>query len=337
MMYVAKLKLAAALVVAATVVTGGGVAVYQVTDDNGANAAPAATVAQVDPAEPAAKGAVARKPMPPMTAGVSQTPIIVVGTVQASRVVANSERLPSGTWTLPRTRVAARVTEIIKGYAAPVIEFDVLGLGFESGKSYVLLLDQEQLEVTDRFGKRKVVGLVWSPAVKRRVEATPENVAIIKRAADAQQIAHRESEPAAGAASFRFNSGMSLEFGQWDVKLSESGRLTMQHSFRGRVKSYDPVTLRAAENKEVWQLIHAADIPNRESLTRPGIPGEVSFTFELDEEGREHEFRQWETDAMKVSELKSLVGLLGAIIARETGSSKVWFAPSDKPNAGGTD
>jgi RNA polymerase sigma factor (sigma-70 family) len=184
MMYAARLKLAAAIVVAATVVTGGGVAVYHVTGGNGANAAPAATIAQVDPAEPATEGAAAGKPIVPITAGVSQAPIIVVGTVQASRGIANSERLPDGTWTTHRTRVAARVTEIIKGYAAPEIEFDVLGLGFDSGKSYVLLLDQEQLEITDRFGKRKVLGLVWSPGVKRRVEATPENVTIIKRAAD---------------------------------------------------------------------------------------------------------------------------------------------------------
>ena len=67
-------------------------------------------------------------------------------------------------------------------------------------------------------------------------------------------------------------------------------RVTVEHNFHGRVKSYDPVTLGDVENKRLWQLIRAADIPNRKSLARSGIPGEVSFTFELHDKGKEHEF-----------------------------------------------
>jgi len=178
MFYLAKLELVVAVVAAAIVFTVVGVAVSEAVGDVEATA-----VAQ---AVPVARGSAAQKPSAgPITTGVSKSPIIVAGTIRSRRVLVKAHRLFNDSWTKPRCRVSVRVTETIKGYAAPAIEFDhASGLLFEPGKSYVLFLDQEQLELTDRFGKRKVLGLVWSPSAKRRVEATPANVATIRDAAE---------------------------------------------------------------------------------------------------------------------------------------------------------
>jgi len=66
MLYVAKLKVAAAIVAAATVVTGGGVAVYQVTADDGKNAAGGAGATANDE-KPKPDGPVEKIPLEPRT------------------------------------------------------------------------------------------------------------------------------------------------------------------------------------------------------------------------------------------------------------------------------
>jgi hypothetical protein len=102
------------------------------------------------------------------------------------------------------------------------------------------------------------------------------------------------------------------------------------------VKKYEPFYLEDAESKEVWGLIHSADIPNRKSLTRPGVPGEVSFTFQLPEKNKKDKFRQWERDAMKVEEIHTLVTTLGSIMTRETKSTNVWFVAQGEPRGKST-
>jgi hypothetical protein len=89
MLCVAKLKVAAAVVAAATAVTGGGVAVYQVTGDDGMNAAGATAVAQAKPARPAVKPG-------------SEVP------------KANAEESRGDRW-IPSTTVSPRKIDVIEG------------------------------------------------------------------------------------------------------------------------------------------------------------------------------------------------------------------------------
>jgi hypothetical protein len=129
-----------------------------------------------------------------------------------------------------------------------------------------------------------------------------------------------------GRPVFEFASGgvnHPSGFGEWRIKLDAAGKLSIAHDVQGAVKDYGPYTLSEKENAELWALIRAADVAGLKPATRLPVPGEVAYTFTLNESGRPRTAQVWINDAGENAPLMALVERIGALIEQYTQTKPV--------------
>ncbi len=127
---------------------------------------------------------------------------------------------------------------------------------------------------------------------------------------------------------FQFSTGVALEFGRWELEAHGDGRLKIVHDFHGKRRHWNSIALMEHENRRLWKRIQLAELANQENSKRPGVPGEVHFQYAITDGKRTTRRRQWGQDAVAVPGLGSLTRYLGELLAKYTGSSRVWFGPS---------
>ena len=122
--------------------------------------------------------------------------------------------------------------------------------------------------------------------------------------------------------AFSFSSGGAYHpegLGEWRVRLDASGRFEVAHQVMDEVEDFGPFQLEPEENRRIWELIEAVDIPNRKSSTRPGVPDEVQYTFALGSATCLHKVTLWINDAREDEALMALVEAIAALIEKYTG------------------
>jgi len=122
--------------------------------------------------------------------------------------------------------------------------------------------------------------------------------------------------------AFIFSSGGAYHpegLGEWRVQVDGFGNFEVVHQVEDEVESFGPFQLEAEENQQLWELIQAADIPNRESSTRPGVPDEVQYTFTLKSATCVYQVTLWIGDAQEDEVLMALVDELAMLIEKYTG------------------
>ena len=126
--------------------------------------------------------------------------------------------------------------------------------------------------------------------------------------------------------SFSFSSGgayIPTGRGEWSVRLDAEGRLDIAHLMGETIQPYGPFQLSTQEAMELWTLIQEAEIPKKQSSTRPGIPDEARQLFVL--EGPTCRFRVelWQGEAREDEDLMVLIEKLAALIEHYTGEEPI--------------
>jgi hypothetical protein len=129
------------------------------------------------------------------------------------------------------------------------------------------------------------------------------------------------SSPSHLQESFEFSSGGAYHisgFGEWQIALQKDGKLSIIHNLAGKITDYGSFQLPDEENRELWQLITALDLPNLESSQRPGNPDEVSYTFVLSDQSGEHLVEIWVNEALEDDRIVALVDAIASMIEATT-------------------
>lgn len=133
-------------------------------------------------------------------------------------------------------------------------------------------------------------------------------------------------EDETGHQVFRFYSGGAYHvegFGEWAIRVDDSGRFSTTHEVGDEVTDYGTVSLTKEETSELWALIRASDFEGMVSSTRPPVPDEIQYTFELQEKERVHSLRIWLNDAREDEDIVVLVECLATLIETYTGERPV--------------
>ena len=139
------------------------------------------------------------------------------------------------------------------------------------------------------------------------------------------------AEPGCGdlsdaARTFEFSSGGASHpqgYGAWLLKVTASGAVSIAHDVRGQVTDYGTFALGEDEAGALWASIDRAGIERLESSTRPGVPGEVQYTFALADACHSHAVDIWVRDALEDESLTALVDDLSTLIETHTGQRPV--------------
>ncbi len=132
------------------------------------------------------------------------------------------------------------------------------------------------------------------------------------------------TQPPSDPAYFEFSSGGAYHiegFGEWQVRLEETGSLAIAHNVQGQVTTYGPFALTEQEQDEIWQLIRAANIDELDSSQRGGLPDEVQYTLTLGK--RNTPTTIWINEARKHDKLMALVDGLAVLIEKYVGQKAV--------------
>ena len=132
---------------------------------------------------------------------------------------------------------------------------------------------------------------------------------------------------AAGAGPvFEFSSGGSYHvegYGEWVLAVDGGGNMNIEHNTQGKIVTYGPYGLAAAEGAYLRKLVDAAELDAVGFPSRPGVPDEVSYRFEVRWKGEDVVLEVWKNDAREHDGLVALVDYCGTLIKRYTGVEPV--------------
>ena len=129
-----------------------------------------------------------------------------------------------------------------------------------------------------------------------------------------------------GEQVFTFNSGGAGHIqghGAWNVELSASGMMWLRHDVRDDSTDHGAHRLPPAESSALWKLIEAIDVTALETSTRPGVPDEVQYTFQLRGGDADHSAEIWANDADDSPAIEALINKLRILIERYAGTKPV--------------
>jgi hypothetical protein len=125
---------------------------------------------------------------------------------------------------------------------------------------------------------------------------------------------------------FEYASGGASHFeghGEWRVRVTAGGAMTVAHDVRGTVTDHGTVFLTRDETADLWQAIDAAGVDQLASSTAPGIPDDVKQTFALRAEGKERAAAIWGNEVRKNTPLVALKQQLARLVEAYTGAKPV--------------
>ncbi len=132
---------------------------------------------------------------------------------------------------------------------------------------------------------------------------------------------------AAGAGPvFEFSSGGAYHvegYGEWVLAVDGAGKMTIKHNTHGEIVTYGPYDLTAAEGASLRELVDAAELDAVDFPSRPGVPDEVSYRFEVHRKGEDIVLGVWKNDAREHDDLAALVNYSGTLIKQYTGVKPV--------------
>ena len=121
--------------------------------------------------------------------------------------------------------------------------------------------------------------------------------------------------------TFFFDSGGAHHiegYGAWRVTLDREGRLAIEHQVQNDVQKIEPVTLDAETSGALWELIASAKIRQLGPSERPGVPGEVKYTFRLANEKGGFVVQTWADDLRDQEATLALLARLNQLIEERT-------------------
>lgn len=130
----------------------------------------------------------------------------------------------------------------------------------------------------------------------------------------------------AGKQVFEFSSGGAYHFqgyGEWQIKVDAAGNFSVTHNVQGDVKTYDTFTLTEKETADLWQLIRAIHIEEMSPPQRAGVPDEVQYTFNLEDETDVYAVKIWLNDAGQNDQIMALVNQMATLIKKYTGETPI--------------
>jgi hypothetical protein len=125
---------------------------------------------------------------------------------------------------------------------------------------------------------------------------------------------------------FEFSSGGAYhfeEYGEWQIKVDAAGNFSVAHDVRGDVEAYGPFTLTEKETTDLWQLIRASHFEAMSPAQRAGLPDEVQYTFNLEDETGVYTVKIWINDARQNDHIVALVNQMATLIKRYTGETPI--------------
>jgi hypothetical protein len=94
-------------------------------------------------------------------------------------------------------------------------------------------------------------------------------------------------------------------------------------SVQGEVKPYGTFILTEKETADLWQLIRASHIEEMSPPQRAGVPDEVQYTFNLEDETGVHAVKIWLNDAGQNDQIMALVDQIAILIKKYTGETPI--------------
>ena len=125
---------------------------------------------------------------------------------------------------------------------------------------------------------------------------------------------------------FEFSSGGAYHFegyGEWQIKVDAAGNFSVAHNVQGEVKPYGTFTLTEKETADLWQLIRASHIEEMSPPQRAGVPDEVQYTFNLEDETDVYTVKVWINDARQNDQIVALVNQIAMLIKKYTGETPI--------------
>jgi hypothetical protein len=125
---------------------------------------------------------------------------------------------------------------------------------------------------------------------------------------------------------FTFSSGGAHHpegHGEWLFTLNDGPWVEITHRVGEDVTEYGDFKIDSEDYIALWRLIDAVDVLALEPSTRPGIPDEPTFTFNLERGDGSHVVDLWSGDARENPDIVALVDAIGVTIESCTGVTPV--------------
>jgi hypothetical protein len=125
---------------------------------------------------------------------------------------------------------------------------------------------------------------------------------------------------------FEFSSGGAYHFegyGEWQIKVDTEGNFSVTHNVQGEVKTYGTFALTEKETADLWQLIRTIHIEEMSPPQRAGVPDEVQYTFNLEDETDVYTVKIWLNDAGQNDQIMALVNQMATLIKKYIGETPI--------------
>jgi hypothetical protein len=127
--------------------------------------------------------------------------------------------------------------------------------------------------------------------------------------------------------TFLFNSGGRYHpspWGEWDVFISRDGQYSITQFIGDEIPYSGMFTVPKEENEKIWNIIKEIGFEQIKSSSRPGVPDEVEFRFDLKKAEQEISIILWRNDADKIEKIKNFLPKLKEIIEKYTKKKPVF-------------